>query len=349
MKGLLSYSGITAKVRAMEGKLITNEQFKALAALESVPDAVGFLRALPSYQEIFTGLEDDALHRGTIEQLLTDSLYSDYTKLYRFSNIKQRSFLDFYFFHFETSILKNCLRNAVAHHPISLGLARYEEFFNRHSKVDLITVSASESLEEFVDNLQGTVYYGPLSKLKEAGDTDHFDYEMALDLFYFSSAWDVIRKKLPKGEQDAVLKCFGIKLDLLNLQWIYRSKRYYRISAEAADSLLIPLHYKLRPEQTAQLVSADSTDAFFAELSKTWYGSSLKEETLSEPPDLEVLYRQVLNHVHSTMAKRDPYSMSTLYSYLYFKEAELNKIVTVIESIRYSIDVNDIIAYIEQH
>lgn len=349
MKGLLSYSGITSKIKAMEGKLITNEQYKYMAALENVPEAVGFLRTLPPYQDTFLNLDDESLHRGTIERLLTDSLYRDYTKLYRFANLKQRRFLDFYFFHFETDILKNCLRNAVAHQPLSLGLARYEDFFNKHSRVDLIQVSASENLDEFIDSLEGTDYYEPLRKLRDSGDTDHFDYEMALDLFYFGHAWALILKTLPKSEQDAILQCFGTKLDLLNLQWIYRTKRYYAVSSEAVQALLIPLHYKLRPEQLKKLAEADSTDDFFSALSLTWYGSRIKKTELSEKPDLEILYRYVLNHIHHMVSKQSPYSMAILYSYLYFKEAELRKIVTIIESIRYNTDVSEIITYIEQH
>ena len=349
MRGLLSYSGIAAKIKAMEGKLITNEQYKAMAALGSVAEAVGFLRTLRPYQEIFSNMDDESLHRGSIERLLNDSLYGDYTKLYRFSNLKQRQFLDFYFFHLETNILKNCLRNAVAHEPVSLGLARYEEFFGKHSRVDLIRVSASENLDEFIENMAGTSYYPILNHLRESGDTDHFDYEMALDLFYFKKAWAMIKKTLPKSEQQSIYKFFGTKLDLLNLQWIYRTKRYYAASQETIQALLIPLRCNLRKDQLDKLIKTETIEDFYAELSTTWYGAKLKKADLADKPDLEILYRFVLNNLHRTGSKKDPYSMSILYSYLYFKEAELRKIVTIIESIRYEIDVSEINTYIEQH
>lgn len=349
MKGLLSYSGIAAKVKAMEGKLITMEQYKNMAALENVTEAVGFLKTLPSYQALFSNLDDEALHRSAIERRLTGSLFSDYTKLYHFANLKQRKFLDFYFLHFETDIIKNCLRNAAAHHSVSLGLAQYEEFFNKHADVDLIRLSSSESLDEFIDNLENTIYYAPLIKLKDAGDTDHFNYEMALDLFYFDRAWTLIQKALPKSEQDAIFECFGTKLDLLNLQWIYRTKKYYAISGEAVRDLLIPLHYKLRTEQLHKLAGAETIEDFFTELSFTWYGARLKEAELLENPDLEVLFRYVLNHMHRREGKRAPYSMSILHSYLYFKESELRKIITIIESVRYKTDISEIITFIEQH
>lgn len=349
MKGILSYSGITAKVRAMEGKRLDTEQYKIMAALESVPEAVSFLKTLPPYESTFSNLDDDSLHRSIIERLLTDSLYRDYTKLYRFSNLKQRQFLDFYFQHFEIDILKNCLRNAVAHQPASLGLAKHEEFFKRHSKIDLIRLSTSSDLDEFVANLEGTPYYDVVYKMKDSGDTDPFDYEMAMDLYYFGHAWRHIKKKIPKGEQDSILQCFGSKLDLLNLQWIYRMKKYYSIPADLLRSLLIPIHLRLREDTLSRLINAERMEDFFAELKETWYGSRLRESGLSERPDLEILSRMILNRVYRNASKKNPYSIATLASYLYFKEEELQKIVMIIESIRYSVDINEILEYIDQH
>ena len=70
---LLTYSGITTKVRAMESRLLTERQFQDMAALEDVRSAAEYLRQQPAYAGIFTDLDDSLLHRGYIEQLLTQS------------------------------------------------------------------------------------------------------------------------------------------------------------------------------------------------------------------------------------------------------------------------------------
>ena len=64
MGSLIHYSGISTKIRAMERWRIKPEQFEQMAALESVPEAVRFLRSLPPYEKIFSGVEDKELHRG---------------------------------------------------------------------------------------------------------------------------------------------------------------------------------------------------------------------------------------------------------------------------------------------
>ena len=48
MGNLLKYSGIVTKIRAMEAKLLTPEQFADIANLRSVPDIADYLRKDPS-------------------------------------------------------------------------------------------------------------------------------------------------------------------------------------------------------------------------------------------------------------------------------------------------------------
>lgn len=348
MKGLLAYSGITTKVRAMESHLLTKEQLRDLAALDIVPEAVEFLKQQPAYREVFAGMEQDAMHRGAIEQRLSLSLYKDYTKLYRFASIEQRKFLDLYFMHFEIDILKKCLRNAMASHPVALGLSAFQDFFDKHSRLDLVKVSASESLDEFIRNIEGSIYYEPLVNLQVLDTASQFDYEMALDILYFNFIWKKKRKELSKEESKVLDQCFGSKLDLLNLQWIYRAKRYFSMAPEALKAFLIPITYKLKQEQLSDMTQAGSLDEFFFLLSNTYYGSKFTPDD-NQILDLEAMYKVILNRIYQVSSRKNPYSIAVLNTYLYNKEAELHRIITIIESIRYSVDVSEIVAYIDSH
>ena len=44
MRNLLEYSGIATKIRAMEAKLLSPDQFAEIAALGSVPEIVEYLK-----------------------------------------------------------------------------------------------------------------------------------------------------------------------------------------------------------------------------------------------------------------------------------------------------------------
>lgn len=82
MGNLLEYSGIITKLRAMEARLLTDEQFEEIAALTSVTELVSYLNAHSSYQDVLQDMNEAMLHRGNIEKVLILSLYHDYTKIY---------------------------------------------------------------------------------------------------------------------------------------------------------------------------------------------------------------------------------------------------------------------------
>ena len=85
MGNLLAYSGIVTKVRAMQAKLLTDEDFRNIAAFHTVTEVAAYLKEHPGYRNVLADMDENRLHRGEIEKLLVQSLYSDYTRLYRLS------------------------------------------------------------------------------------------------------------------------------------------------------------------------------------------------------------------------------------------------------------------------
>ena len=343
MGNLLTYGGLTTKIKAMKSRLIQDEQFREMAGLDSVTSAVDFLKVLPSYSHILKGAESGELHRGQIEQLLLQAMYYDFSKLYRFTNLSQRKFMDLYFMHFEITILKRCLRSIIGHQPLEVDLSQFADFFSRHSKVDLIRLSASRNLTEFTANLTGSPYNPMLVHLNNQEHMTLFDYEMNLDLIYFKTMWKVKDKHLKKSEREAISQCFGEKLDMLNIQWIYRSLKYYHMEPAQILALLIPIQYRLRVEQIRSMAEAGNLEEFFQILGTTYYGS-LPVTDISTQPNPELLSEEILERVYRMTAQKDPYSIAMVNSYFYFKEREIQRIINIIESIRYGLTQAQILA-----
>lgn len=342
MGNLLAYSGLTTKVKAMQSHLITDSQFREMAGLESVSDAVEFLKRQPAYAELFTSAETGELHRGAIEQLLILSEYRDFAKLYRFSNLNQRKFLDLYFTHYEVAILKRCLRSLISHSPLDLDLYAFQSFFERHSSLDFSRLVEARTLTDFTAALDGTVFYPLLSNLNREESLSLFDYENSLDMFYLNTMWKALNKKLKPSEQKLLAQCMGSRLDMLNIQWIYRSKRYYHMVPADIYAMLIPAHHQLRPEDIRKMAEAETMDGFYTAFHETRYGSVPEIAAISRPhPD--AVADLVIEHVYQKTSQRDPYSIAILNTYLYFKEREIHRLITTIESIRYGIEPERII------
>ena len=343
MGSLIHYSGISTKIRAMERWHIKPEQFEQMAALESVPEAVRFLRSLPPYEKIFSGVEDKELHRGRIEQLLNLAQYEDFASLYQFANMKQRRFLDLYFMHYEIGIVKTCLRNGAGRREAAQDLSGFKEFFDRHSSVDLAQLSQCRSIDEVISGLKGTIYYSPLESLRQKGQAALPACETAVDMLYFKTVWKIKEKYLSGQEKKDLTQCFGTRMDMLNLQWIYRAKKYYNMLPPDISTLLIPIHYRIHVDQLKDLVEAPSVDEFLKLVTRTPY---LRHTDTQTPASIETIYKDCLYRLYLADRRSNPYSIATVNTYLFLKEEELDKLTTVLECVRYGLPARETLTYI---
>lgn len=336
MGSLIQYSGISTKIRAMERWRIKPEQFEKMAALESVPEAVRFLRSLPPYDKIFSGVEDKELHRGRIEQLLNLAQYQDFASLYQFANMKQRRFLDLYFMHYEIGIVKTCLRNGAGHCEEAQELLGFKEFFDRHSSVDLERLSQCRSIDEVIAGLKGTIYYGPLENLRQKGQAVLPACETAVDMLYFKTVWKIKEKYLSGQEKRDLTQCFGTRMDMLNLQWICRAKKYYHLPEGEIYAMIIPISLHLKKTEIRAMAQAEDVEQVYGIIQNSWYGR-LDLGILEKGQSLEGPSREVIDRIYELTSRKEPYSASVLNSYLYFKEREIEKIITTIERVRYGV------------
>lgn len=343
MGNLLEYSGIVTKVRAMEAKLLKPEQFTEIANLRSVPEIYDYLRSNTAYAGILDTLSEDQIHRGNIEKVLTQSLYHDYTKLYRFCGQKQRRFMKLIMKNYEIDLINYCLRIVINHYKKPFDLDYKKPFFDRYSQISIEKLITSRTTDELVENLKGTEYYAPLQKLKDAQSITLYDYNLTLDLYFFTSTWKEQKKVLKKPDLELIMREQGSRIDLLNLQWIYRAKKYYNMKPADIYLLLIPIHYKLSTDQVKEMVEADGLEAFEAAVARTTYA---RHYSFRQKLTTEQMYTECLRYLYKVDRRRNPYSIAAINTYLFLKEEELKKLTTAMECVRYSLSPSETLAYI---
>ena len=102
MGNVMAYSGLTTKIRAMQAKLLTQADYETISGFTDVVQVVEFLKTKPAYAVYMDQLELAHLHRGDIEKMLYQSLYNDYTRIFRFAGIDQKKFLKIYWKKYES-------------------------------------------------------------------------------------------------------------------------------------------------------------------------------------------------------------------------------------------------------
>lgn len=341
---LLSYSGVTTKVRAMNGKLMKPEDYKKLIAVSSVQEYISFLKQKNAYEGIFAGVNVEDLHRGDVEKLLMNGIFHDFSRIYRFSNSDQREFLDLYFMRYELQMIKSCLRMIFDKRNPEMNLDLFQPFFLKHSKMNLSKMASSTTIDELIESLKGTIFFQPLSKLTVIDHPSMFDYEMQLDLFYFVTLYKSCQKHLRGNDLELIQSSLGVQIDLMNIQWIYRSKKYLQLSSADLHRIIIPIHYKLKQTQLKLLIETQSIQEFEQLLNTTYYGNKFAS---IENYSLEDAFDRLIEKLNQIDTRNHPYSIAIIKSYLFHKEKEVTQLTRVLECIRYGYSPKEIEQYLQ--
>ena len=217
MGNLRTYSGITTKIRAMQAKLLTNADFESIANLRAVPEVIEFLKEKPAYTKYINRMDAALYHRGNVEKVLTQSFYDDYMKIFRFVGMEQKKFLKTSWKRYEIDLINYCLRIVFNHYEIPFDIDYKKEVFDKYSQLSVSKLVQSKNVEELIDNLKGTEYYSPLQTLRESGAATLFDYDLTLELYYFSMMWRDEKRLLKGKERELFIRDYGIRIDLTNL------------------------------------------------------------------------------------------------------------------------------------
>lgn len=339
---LLSYSGITTKIKAMESNLITTKEYSLIANLHSISDFISFLKKHPGYSHMLANLDEHSLHRGQVERIIMNAEYHEYAKIYRFASPNQRKILNLIFFRFEVNILKGFLLRAFNQDEV-YNLAEFKTFFLEHSNLNLDKLIASRSMDELISNLKGTRYHQLFSTLQESNHHTLFDYGMQLDIFYYKTIWKRKNKLLKGDELKSVTDCIGKQIDLLNITWIYRSKKFYNMDSPAILSIIIPIQYKLQKIQLQKLIESNTIDELLNTLEQTYYNNFI---TSLDRPSIELFYREVMFKTYQDNSLKCPFSIIPVLNYLFQKEQEIDRLTTAFECIRYQLEPKQILGYI---
>ena len=208
-------------------------------------------------------------------------------------------------------------------------------YFDRFSDINIDLLNAATSVDECISALNNTKYYRTLMRIRALGEATLFDYELSLDLIYFETMWNSRGKFLKGTDYKVITETYGYKIDLLNIQWIYRCKKFYNISGAEIYAMLVPVYYKLRRHQVKDMVECDNLNSMY-EIFKTtfYYNKMIKFDSVET--SFEKLYQQLLNKIHTVSFKNNPYSLACVDTYLYRKQQEISKLITLTECIRYS-------------
>lgn len=336
------YNGINAKVKAMGSSLLKREDYSALLQYKTVDEVGQKLKELEAYEKAMATLGGDVLHRSMIEQKILLSLAQDFSKIYTFiGDFSLRNYLDAFFMQYEIEVIKILLCSIYDDRDITYSLDELSSLLGNKLKVDISKLVGSKNVGEFIDSLQGTVFYKLLSNKYEEALPSFFDMEMELDIYYYTNIWNAQNRYLDKKNLKAMKYINGMEIDLRNIQWIYRLKTYYKINDTKIYSYLVPVRYLLSEKQVTAMVEAKSENELREAINATSYGKAFSAEG-----SVDKIFFLEMARVFKKAQINNPHSLAGVTAYLFFKKMETRNVVSLLECIRYGLTQEETMDYL---
>lgn len=332
------FAAINTKIRVLNGNLLTDEDFINLFKCKSIEELASYLRENTNYEVILKEVNINNIHRRELEQLIKAYVLFQYEKLLHYFNGEYKKLFRSIFMRYEIEDLKLYLRVLSKGEDIE-KLVNHTVYPAKFRVLNYEKLSSSKDIEEFVENLSGTIYYEILKPYLRKEDRRLLFYmEMNLDRFYFQT----IKKqglKLDKLDSKMFEDFLGKNIDLLNLEWIYRGIKYYKLLPEELINYTIEGGYKYNFKDIREFCYLEE-DKFIEKVLNSKYNFLFDTQ---QDVDL-FMERRIERYIYFQfieLYRKGKMDITVAMAYIHLLEYEMRDLYSTIEAIRYGLDLNE--------
>ena len=327
----MANNAVTAKARAVSGKLLTRDEYTTLIHKPSVGAVAAFLKTRPLYMAAFADTDESAIHRSQAEALIERSVFDNYIRILKFHTGDKTGIMSFYIKRIETEQLIKAVA-AIASGSQESFMFSFPEYVTKYICFDPIDVAASRDLTMLALILETTPYRKPLRDLLTDPEPDINKIITTINVCYIQWAFAKI-DEFAHGSSRELLKDFFLrKTDADNLLMCYRMKSVFKADAERISELLIPYHKRLRRKEIDKALRLQDPVTALRDMFVTERVATAK---VSDIPEINVNVSAYRYYRHRLAVSAN--EVEALYSLMMLFKAESTNLFRIIEGIRYGL------------
>ncbi len=326
---------ILAKVRAMYGKRISEQDYKSLISCSTVADVAMYLKNHTSYAKELFDLNEREVHRGSLENLVKKKLFHDLESLCRYEISTRNSFAEYTIVRTEIEQIIHSLMYLVSGRPAEY-IYSLPMFFNKRTKINLMDLASIKDYDDFLKTLEGSDYEKILKEYKPKKDEqlDISAIEKALYNYLYGKFFEALKKDVSREVRNKLSEIMISYIDYTNFVRIVRLKRN-----DSKDESAILDYGTLKSLSIKQMLNAKSEEEVFNIMKSTNRGKKLAKMQFNYIDELpaRVMYDNCRKSIRFSINPS-----VVMLSYLFLLQIEISNLVTIIEGVHYKVQKNEI-------
>ena len=340
MNPYMAYEALNTKIMTQKNRLQDEDRFEKIMDCNTVEQVTEVLFTRYDLKRYIENVKIHDLHRDDLETLLTRYKVSVIENILHYCSGPYREFILVFIMEYEIYDISLLLRKIARGEELD-DIESHFIHSEKYSMLQYNKLKASGTVSQFIENLKGTPYYNPL---KTVTDTDavkrEFHIEMKLQQLYYRTLL-AKAEKLFAGDKRIADDLIGLKIDFLNIQWIYRAKKLYDISPEQMLIYSLQGGRRLGFDRLRRLCYSRSVDEM-----KTLAAQYLKYNILTSDKGIDIERNTV--HYIFDFIKDVKYSgnIGAVLAYIYILDSAVREFITVTEGIRYKLPKEQLMQYL---
>lgn len=337
------FAAINTKVRALEGHLLQDEDYEHLMEMLHLEEMVTYLQKQTSYSEALSEIEPAKVSIDELEVLFKRELFKKIQGFVHYFTDAYKKLFRILFMRYEVEDLKLFIRALERNEDLE-GMLSHMVIMGVSNTFDYKKLSQSRNLEEIVEALAGTQYQELVRYyMNEEPRRRIFYMEMNLDRDYFKKLNAQV-DKLDKSDQKPLREILGKNTDILNLQWIYRGRKFYGLGPEELLNYTLLGGHALRYRDLKALCYTKSVEDAVQFIREGPYGF------LVEQPDYEIFMElnmeRYIYDEFQRLKRSSRLSIIESLVYMHQLEFEVRDLFTIFEAKRYGFGKPETLKYL---
>lgn len=340
MPRLYADNAVLAKIKALYGKRLTEDDYRQLLSKKSVGEVAGYLKRETSYASSLEEVKEELIHRGQLENLLHRHLLGTYMRLMRYTR-KNDAFSRLFASENEITQLLTIIRMLNAG-TMEKYISSFPAYLSGYLSFDLFSAAKVKTYDELLALVEHSAYYGILGRYRPISAGEYINIpgiETALLTHFYTAALELVRERYGGDTRHGLTDMLLTRIDMHNLQVIYRMKRYFNSPSTEIRACLIPIKSHIPAATFASLTEAADASAVLVMLKNV---QLLRRFLSGENQDIEHIIQSIFKYRSEKLFRFSIKPAVVVMSYMVLQQIELSNIINIIEGIRYATPAEEI-------
>jgi V/A-type H+-transporting ATPase subunit C len=339
MNPYISYEAVNTKIISKKGHILKRDDWEKIIGFSTVEQLTDFLKNKSEIGKAFQNLKNSDIHRDSLETVLGNYKTIEIEQILHYCSGPYKEFIITMLMESEIADISLILRK------ISRGedLRDIEQRFVhsvKYTNLDYNKLLSSRSVVQFTENLRGSPYYNGLKTLtNEDAVKREFHIEMKLQVVLFKNLMKK-SEKLSNKDKETVKEIIGYKIDLENIQWIYRAISFYNISPEEMLIYSLEGGKKITYNRLKNLCYV-KTKVEFKRLVKAYMKIDLFKGVSDSTTDIGIDY-----NIYRFLKKNKYDNIGSIISYVYKLGIIIDDLTSITEGIKYKVPKEKLKGYL---